>query len=290
MVLNLLYRYKGLTNEQAMVYQYIDEAGSEGIWSKNIKNKTNMHDATMRAAIKALEQKRLITDMKSVEHLNRKMYIKTSLTPSDKATGGPWYTDGELDEEFIETIQNVLYRQILSKSFYKSSGMGGIKKPRKPSKSSTKSTTEEAKAARDAALNPEIKVEKDGERAAKRRKEDKDLEALLPLPAGYQGYPTLDELTLFVDNLGVSSSTLTKDEISQLLDVLCFDKKIEKIVSGPEAFAYKAVRKSARELEDGPSNGLTEAPCGRCPVFELCEEGGPVAPSNCVYFQQWLDL
>jgi DNA-directed RNA polymerase III, subunit C34 len=38
------------------------------------------------------------------------------------------------------------------------------------------------------------------------------------------------------------------------------------------------------------SNALTEAPCGRCPVFDLCEEGGPVSPSNCVYFTKWLDL
>jgi len=39
-----------------------------------------------------------------------------------------------------------------------------------------------------------------------------------------------------------------------------------------------------------PGNGLTEVPCGRCPVFELCEEGGPVSPANCVYFDQWLEI
>jgi len=276
-----------------MVYALVDEAGAEGIWSKTIKNRSGLHDSAMRAAIKTLETKRLITDMKSVEHLNRKMYIKASLTPSEKATGGPWYTDGELDEEFIESIQKVLYSHIFAKSFYKSSNLSATKKPKRLSKASsekamTAKASEEARALRDAALNPKVKIETDEERSAKRQKTAKDLDRYLPLPAGYQGYPTLNELTLHVETSRVTITTLTKDEISQLLDVLCFDKKIEKVTAGPEGVAYKALRKSARELEDGPSNGLTEAPCGRCPVFDLCEEGGPVGPSNCEYFREWL--
>jgi DNA-directed RNA polymerase III subunit RPC6 len=280
-----------------MVYALIDESGAEGIWSKTIKTRSNLHDTTMRAAIKALETKRYITDMKSVEHLNRKMYIKASLTPSEKATGGPWYTDGELDEEFIDMIGNVLYNYIFAKSFYKSSNTSAARKPKKTktgtdkaiasaSKGKGRPSTEEAKALRASALDPKIKIEDEEERAAKKRKQD--LGNFLPLPAGYQGYPTLDELTLFVDNAKFSTTTLTKDDIAQLLDVLCFDKRIEKVVCGAGGLAYKALRKSAQEMEDGPSNGLTEAPCGRCPVFDLCEEGGPVGPSTCEYFREWL--
>jgi DNA-directed RNA polymerase III subunit RPC6 len=279
-----------------MVYALIDEAGAEGIWSKTIKTRSNLHDTTMRAAIKALESKRYIADMKSVEHLNRKMYIKASLTPSEKATGGPWYTDGELDEEFIEMIGNVLYNYIFAKSFYRSSSMGAGRKSKKPkpgadsktvasaSKGKGRPAADEARGA--PALDPKVKIEDEEERAAKKRRQD--LDSFLPLPAGYQGYPTLDELTLFVENAKFSTTTLTKDDISQLLDVLCFDKRIERVVSGPEGLAYKALRKSAHEMEDGPSNGLTEVPCGGCPVFDLCEEGGPVAPSNCEYFREWL--
>ena len=44
-----------------------------------------------------------------------------------------------------------------------------------------------------------------------------------------------------------------------------------------------------RPPEDGgPGNGLSEVPCGRCPVFNLCEVGGPVSAENCVYFEEWL--
>ena len=41
---------------------------------------------------------------------------------------------------------------------------------------------------------------------------------------------------------------------------------------------------------DESATVLSEAPCGRCPVFDLCEEGGPVAPSNCEYFNDWLAI
>ena len=38
----------------------------------------------------------------------------------------------------------------------------------------------------------------------------------------------------------------------------------------------------------GPGNGLSAVPCGRCPVFNLCEVGGPVNAEECVYFDEWL--
>jgi DNA-directed RNA polymerase III subunit RPC6 len=247
-----------------MVYALIDDAGTDGVWSKTIKMKSNLHDSLIRAAIKTLENRHFITDMKSVEHPTRKMYIKANLRPSERATGGPWYTDGELDEEFIETISQVLYGYIKSKSFYTSKSYG-----RKPA----------------AVKNGRVKNE-DMEESRRHSNGDN----LLPLPPGYQGYPTLKELTLFVENSSITSSTLTAEDIQVLLNVLVFDNKVEQVIAGPEGVAYKAVRKTPLEMEEGPRNGLTEAPCGRCPVFDLCEEGGPVGPSNCEYFKQWLDI
>src|SRR5450432_3080311 len=231
-----------------MVYGLIDEAGQEGIWSKTIKTRSGLHDATMRSVIKSLETKHYISDMKSVEHLNRKMYIKFNLRPSEKATGGPWYTDGEMDEEFIDMVSKVLYQQVLRKSFYDPKA-AKLNKTKKVSKSGTKRTesqpgVEEARALRDATFKPVVKLEPNGERPLKRRREEKELDHLIPLPPGYQGYPTLDELTRFIFENNVTPTILTKEDISQLLDVLCFDKKIEKIISGPDGIAYKALRKS----------------------------------------------
>jgi DNA-directed RNA polymerase III subunit RPC6 len=220
--------------------------------------------------------------MKSVEHPTRKMYIKSSLSPSERATGGPWYTDGELDEPFVEHVIEILYHRIKERTFYQSSSYSA----RKPKKIVKKMTPEEAKAARAKGLGPRAgKEEVEDERAVKRRR----YESMLPMPAGYQGYPTLNELTLYVENGQYVSQTLTSNDIQQLLDILIFDDRIEKVFAGADGVSYQALRKSLKDPDES-ATVLSEAPCGRCPVFDLCEEGGPVAPSNCEYFNDWLAI
>lgn len=281
----LLGRYRSLSAEQEAVYSLIDEAGDEGAWTKTIKMKLNLHDATFRACIKHLESKSMISEMKSVEHPTRKMYIKSSLSPSDRATGGPWYTDGELDEEFIDMVMKILYDYIMKRTFYLSKS--ALKEAqRSPKKVVRKMAPEQVKALRDQGLGPrDVEAGVVDERLAKRIQ----YESLLPMPAGYQGYPTLNELTLFVENGQFFSQILAANEIQTLLDIMCYDDKIERIIAGSEGVAYKALRKSLLD-EDERGSVLTEAPCGRCPVFDLCEEGGPVGPSSCEYFNDWLSM
>jgi DNA-directed RNA polymerase III subunit RPC6 len=99
----------------------------------------------------------------------------------------------------------------------------------------------------------------------------------------------LDDCTLFVENSNVFSQILTANDIQTLLDIMCYDDRIERVLAGSEGFVYKSLRKSLLD-EDERTSVLTEAPCGRCPVFDLCEEGGPVGPSNCEYFTEWLSM
>lgn len=56
---------------------------------------------------------------------------------------------------------------------------------------------------------------------------------------------------------------------------------LEEIFYG-SAHVYRAVRQERVVL------GWSEAPCGRCPVFDFCQEGGPVGPSGCEYYGEWL--
>ena len=48
------------------------------------------------------------------------------------------------------------------------------------------------------------------------------------------------------------------------------------------AYVYRAVRQERVAL------GWSEAPCGSCPVFDFCKEGGPVGPGGCEYYGEWL--
>ncbi|KAL5314787.1 hypothetical protein ACEPPN_017434 [Leptodophora sp. 'Broadleaf-Isolate-01'] len=282
-------RYRGLTAEQEIVYALIDEAASDGAWSKTIKIKTNLHDSIFQSAIKHLKSRNMISEMKSVEHPTRKMYILSSLRPSERATGGPWFTDGELDEEFINTVIKVLFDYIMKRTFYNSKH--NVNPVRQAKKVHKKMTTEEIKALRDQGLGARSsggigeEEEPESELAAKKRKFDN----MLPMPAGYQGYPTLNELTLFVENANIFSQTLAANDIQQLLDIMCYDDRIDRVINGSEGVSYRALRKSLRD-EDDNNSLLSEVPCGRCPVFDLCEEGGPVGPSNCEYFNDWLSI
>ncbi|KAK3676698.1 34-kDa subunit of RNA polymerase III (C) [Recurvomyces mirabilis] len=112
---------------------------------------------------------------------------------------------------------------------------------------------------------------------------------------------------------------LTLAEIQGVIDVLVWDDKLERIAGG-----YRTVRgvefrppgfggavgsgggwggygdgdgDDEGEGEDEGEglgatrngNGLTQVPCGRCPVLELCGVGGgQVNAGSCVYFREWL--
>jgi DNA-directed RNA polymerase III subunit RPC6 len=41
-------------------------------------------------------------------------------------------------------------------------------------------------------------------------------------------------------------------------------------------------------LGTGWLNWSAETPCAKCPVFDFCREGGPVNPSGCVYYEDWM--
>ncbi len=110
---------------------------------------------------------------------------------------------------------------------------------------------------------------------------------MLPFPAGYNGYPTLAEATEAINESGISGITMKESEMKQLIDNLCWDGRLEKVRNRK---AYRAVRVVTGEEGISLENGLTESPCGRCPVFDLCEEDGPVNARTCEYFQDWLQI
>jgi len=259
--------------------------------------------------------------MKSVEFPTRKMYIKSSTRPSERALGGAWYTDSEMDEEFIRGVCRVIVDFVWRRSFYHSSGRDGIsasergkgkKAPKNGIIANTKKTFEQTKAEGALSLSGPVHaaigesvtgkvdiqahapIEDDNAHRLKR------YENMLPMPPGYLGYPTLTDITSYIDSHPVTNVTLTEQEIEQLMEILVFDDVVEKVElgsagkrAGYEETAFKATRRGLRQVilgegYVGQQNGFTGAPCGGCPVFELCEVGGPVNPGGCEYFRDWL--
>ena len=257
-----------MTPDEAMIYGYIDAAGREAIWSRTIKLRANLHQSVMTRCIKSLESRGYIKSIKSVRWPNRVFYMLSSLQPSEDVTGGPWFTDGELDTDFIDILCGQIALFVESKSFYRGPSSGrGVKKDGKRKVS---------KPELDEALAKEF---------AEPRPKSKD--RLMHFPPGYRGYPTLHEIMAWLNSSGISEVPLTEEHVRQLMDILYYDRRVQKVLGGT---AYKAERRISEAESSHPGNGLTEAPCGRCPVFSLCEEGGPVSASNCEYFKEWLDF
>ncbi|KAK3395450.1 RNA polymerase Rpc34 [Sordaria brevicollis] len=319
-------KYTSLPNPETMlVYAIIDEAGADGIWNRTIKNKLNMADSLMKHCIKYLEQKGYIASMKNVEHPNKKMYIKANLRPSDRATGGPWFTEGELDTAFINELQEIVFDFIKQKSTYTSHGGaagttggqgGGAQREKVPKKGVVQGTipshSEDVSSKGTKRSAGEISNDDTAAAAAPVKKTRPSKPQLLPLPAGYKSYPTVSDIAKFIHHAGITNNTtLSEADIQQLVDVLYYDGLVEPVkVNGRKGYRVTRIPKqdprtcNQRRLDHDPTkggiitsfmgvepsaSGLMEAPCGRCPVFDMCEEGGPVSPSNCVYFRQWLD-
>lgn len=320
-------KYRTLNREQSMVYEMVEGAGADGIWSRTLKARLGFHDSVLKTHLKFLESKNYVSEMKSVEHPNKKMYIKAGLRPSDRAAGGSWYTDGELDEAFISELLKFVFDYVTQQSTYrhieaapriKREPKKGVLKGGDPALSAK--AKGKKRAADDISTEDAPKpAAATARKAAAAPRERKQIQ-LLPLPAGYNGYPTTRQIAQFIAGTGITETTLTIPDVQQLVDVLVYDGLLEPIASASRSGKaqpprYRTVRPLATDptpltamMRDSSaamdldvldlsvgdmgahplSNGLTEAPCGNCPVFELCEEGGPVSPGNCVYFKRWL--
>lgn len=296
-----------LEEQELMVYQQIENSGSNGIWIKNIKQRTNIHQTAVTKCMKVLEGKKLVKPVKSIKNPSQRIYMLAHLSPNEDVTGGPWFSDGELDVELIAITADAVVHFIEQNSWKKAY----IKRERSPSPMDINDTSAtlhgDATAGgkkRKRTTNGDI----EGTHPAKHRSSRHDMsvgeETQIPYPAGWRNYPTVNSIKHFIDEAGFlkDSGDLSLSDLQNLLDVLLFDDRIEKIGNGyrtvkgvfgaTEAMKNIMVGRSAgdavEEGEGNEGNGLSQAPCGRCPVFNLCEEGGPVNARNCTYFDDWL--
>ena len=259
-------RYQSLGVEEAVVYSYIESAGREGVWTRTIRNRSNLHQTVFNRCLKSLESKNLVKPIQSAKFPGRKIYILGHLQPSEDVTGGPFYTDGTLDEEFVHQLGLWADQYVWKRSWcHHSAKAGGGKRSRQ------KISVEEAEAKRRGVL---------GDGSTGRSK------LPLPMPPGFSGYPKIPEITKAINDSGLSSVIMKEADVSQLMDLLCWDGRVTRVIGGQ---AFKSVRPTGRNEDGVYTSSLAELPCGRCPVFDLCEEGGPVNARNCVYFREWLE-
>ncbi|KAK0255461.1 34-kDa subunit of RNA polymerase III (C) [Friedmanniomyces endolithicus] len=284
------------TNERAL-YEYVEDAHTKGIWMKDLKRRSGIEEGKVQKAMAKLEGARLVKVIRNVRAPAQKTYMLFHLVPSDDVTGGSFFDAGDLDESLIEEVANLIVFHVRMSSWVEQ------KVPRsKPQHSIEGEGDTVAGAESDAKKRKRTADIEDSAPARKHRsrREDRDMiMTQLAWPADSHEYPSAANIHDFVTTSDVirasKAQQLSVAEIQGVIDILVWDDKLERVGSG-----YRTVRGVSfrppgfvdedEEDEDGEGegNGLTQAPCGRCPVFDLCGQGGPVNAGNCEYFTEWL--
>ena len=106
---DLASKLSGLDETSKMVYQFIERAGNLGIWTKDIKMRTNVHQQTLNKIIKALESRKLVKPVKSVNSKTKNLYMLYNLIPAEEITGGAYlYFIGEVPQYLLRPSYDIL--------------------------------------------------------------------------------------------------------------------------------------------------------------------------------------
>ncbi|KAI9032244.1 RNA polymerase Rpc34 [Hyaloraphidium curvatum] len=114
----------------------------------------------------------------------------------------------------------------------------------------------------------------------------------LIFPPSYAKYPSLLKIVAAIEEYKVVNTALREEDVQVILDRLVFDGKIEKKLrtsgfgsddEGDDLFVYKTIRDRF-----GKTTAWTDFPCGTCPVYDQCDDDGPITPMTCEYLTKWL--
>ncbi|EMC99857.1 hypothetical protein BAUCODRAFT_63420 [Baudoinia panamericana UAMH 10762] len=302
-----------LGHPDRMLYEYVEDAHRKGIWLRDLRKRSGIQGQSVDKAMNRLENARLVKVIRNVKSPMQKTYLLSHLMPTDDVTGGSFFDSGDLDESLIDEIKNLIIFKVRMDSWSEQRVHSKSRRGRSPAALEDGDEVEYEQPDH-AVTSPTRKRKRTNDiedlATLKRQSYNPDTDPLtytqLPYPAYSKSYPTTDDIMTWLKTTPAIRATkqeqLTVDEIQRVLDVLVWDDKLEKVGAG-----YRSVRgvvcrqpgqPSESDEEDGDEdgvvglrkgNGLTEAPCGRCPVFDLCEEGGPINASSCVYWAAWIE-
>lgn len=106
-----------MTDDEQMIYSYIEASGREGLWVKALKARTNLHEKVVNKCLKSLEGQKYIKTIQSVQHPTRKIYMLYNLQPALDVIGGPFFTDSELDTGFVEGLGLLIWKFVATRSY-----------------------------------------------------------------------------------------------------------------------------------------------------------------------------
>lgn len=276
-----------LSSDNGIIYNQIAGAGRNGIWKKTLSNKSNLHENTVTKGLKELLSKKLVKEFKTNKNPTKRMYVLSHLEPSEDSTGGSFYREGELDEGLVNTLCHFIVAEVEHTSWAEQKG----------------SSTDKGKGR----SHSENRTRHGGDRPIFRTMKSRNGHPLVPQSSDFNGYPsTEDILNIILEAELLKDYVLKIEDVQQLVQQLIYDGRLEEMSPGH----YRSVRRvwtekfhipngtnnqtpGPAEIDEegyGPGNGLSQVPCGRCPVATDCRVGGTIGPDNCVYLDKWLEF
>lgn len=105
---SLIYKKSAsLADEERIIYQLIAESKGKGLWLRDIKMKSNIPQNVITKILRNMENKKMVKSLKTIKS-NRKIYVLFDDTPAEELTGGVWFSEGEVDTEFVNLIYKVV--------------------------------------------------------------------------------------------------------------------------------------------------------------------------------------
>ncbi|PRQ50678.1 putative winged helix-turn-helix DNA-binding domain, RNA polymerase Rpc34 [Rosa chinensis] len=101
-----------LTEHESKLYDAIRSKTDMGMSLQDLRRETGLQNNLFTKAIKTLQAKQLIKEVKNFENKTRKHYMATEFEPSKEITGGAWYDNGQFDTEFIKVVKRELVKVI----------------------------------------------------------------------------------------------------------------------------------------------------------------------------------
>lgn len=112
-----------------------------------------------------------------------------------------------------------------------------------------------------------------------------------------QGRASLRDLAAFIRAKAFAKVELSPEDIETIVNTLVYDGRVDALAPGSSGGGASASSSSSTTTEVTyqpavltipATTPLTSIPCGTCPVFDQCAEGGLVSPQTCEYYNRWL--
>lgn len=238
-----------MSNDCKQLYAMIEGANSNGIWSKTLSMRSKLHQVNVTKALKGLEAAKLVKQMRSVRFPSRRLYLLSHLKPPSEATGGAWFTDGELDMEMIGGAERVALYFVEGRSWRSS-----VKPEARVLKEAERETREQERERIGG-------NEKEDEMLPKQQKNGvywgesayapmvRKRRVMVPFERGYKEYPTASDVLTFMEQKGfLVGKDVNVPDVQVLLDMMVYDGRLE--VMGMKKEMIDGVDEEEEDVED----------------------------------------